>query len=156
MRSAGNSRRQLTCLRELRNNRSNFSLCFGRARAPGRLKVIAISQQIHEAQPEAPPLHFLISAWGDVTYRYISDAMDGARRLLRMPPGNVRKNVYRRKAFPPDAQCKHRWEFPTTWLMDHHTGYWQSIAIPKMEGRISKSPRNAVAHQPTTQLRAAG
>ena len=91
-----------------------------------------------------------------MTYRYISDAMDDTRRLLRMLPGNVRKTEYRRKALSPGAHGQHRWGFPTTWLMDHHTGYWQSIAIPKMDEQISKSAWGAVLHQPTKSIRVAG
>ena len=91
-----------------------------------------------------------------MTYRYIAEVMDGTRRLLRMLPDNVRKTEYRRKALAPGVHGQPRWEFPTTWLMDHHTGYWLSIAIPKMEERISKSTWTAVLHQVPKALRAAG
>ena len=101
-------------------------------------------------------MHFLISAWETVTYRYISEVTDGTRRLLRMLPDNVRKTEYRRKALSPGVHGQPRWEFPKTWPMEHHTGYWQSIAIPKMEEKIPKSARKAVSHQPTKALRAAG
>lgn len=47
------------------------------------------------------PLHFLISAWEAMTYRYISDVMDGARRMLHTLPDNVRKTEYRRQALSP-------------------------------------------------------
>ena len=91
-----------------------------------------------------------------MTYRYVSEVMDGARRLLRMLPGNVRKTEYRCKALSPGFHGQHRWEFPTTWLMEHHTGYWQSIAIPEMEEQISKSARKAGLRQPIKALRDAG
>ena len=133
-----------------------FSLFFGWENATGRLEVIAISLQIRQAQPEVSPLHFPTPSWEAANYRYISDVMDGTRRLLRMSPGNVRKTEYRSKALSPGARGQHRWEFPTTWPMDHHTGYWQSIAIPKMGEQLSKSAWKAVLHQPTKQLRAAG
>ena len=73
-----------------------------------------------------------------------------------MFPDNVRKTEYRRKAFPPGVHGEPRWAFPTTWLMENHTGYWQSIAIPKMEEQISKSAWKAARHQPQKALRAAG
>ena len=133
-----------------------FALFFGREHAPERLEVIGIPQQIHESQPEVSPLHFLIEAWEAVTYRYISDVMDGTRRLLRMLPDSVRKTEYRRKSLPPGPRGQPRWEFPTTWLMGHHTGYCLSIAIPKMEEKVAKSPWKAALHQPAKQLRAAG
>lgn len=92
-----------------------------------------------------------------MTYRYISDVTGGTLRLLRMLPGNLRKAAYRRNdALSPGAHGKPRWGFPTTWLMGHRAGYWQSIDIPKMEGRISKSARKAVWRQPAKPLRAAG
>ena len=86
-----------------------------------------------------PPLHFSISDSKSMAYRYVSEVMDGARRLIRILPGNVRETEYRRKAISPCAHGQPRREFPTTWLTDRHTGYWNSIAIPKMEDRISKS-----------------
>ena len=133
-----------------------FALFFGRGHFPGRLGVIAISQQIHEAQPELPPSHLLIAAWEAMAYWYISDVVDGPRRLLRNLPDNVRMAEYRRKALSPGAHGQHRWGLPTTWLKAHHAGYYQEISIPKIEGRISKSAWKAVLHQPTKQLRAAG
>ena len=91
-----------------------------------------------------------------MAYRYMPDVMDGTRRLLRMLPANVRKTEYRRKAMSPGARGQHRWEFPTTWPMDHNAGYWQSVAIPKMKEKISKSAWKAALRLPTKQLRAAG
>ena len=133
-----------------------FPLFFGREHDPERLFVITTFQRLHEAEPEVFPLVFLISSWGAMTFRYISEVMEGTRRLMRMLPDNVRKTEYRRKALSPDANGLPRWEFPTTWLMEHHTGYWLAIAIPKMEGAISKSAWKAVLHQPAKHLRAAG
>ena len=83
-----------------------------------------------------------------MTYRYVSDVMDGVRRLIRMLPDNVRKTDYRRKALTPGPQGRPRWGFPTTCLMGHHTGYWQAIAIPKMEEKISKCAWKVVPHAP--------
>ena len=91
-----------------------------------------------------------------MTFRYVSDVMDGARRLVRMSPGNISKTEFRRKAFTPGPQGRPMWEFPTTWLADHHTGYWKSIAIPKMEEEISKSDWKSVLHNPANNLREAG
>ena len=91
-----------------------------------------------------------------MTYRYVSDVMDGVRRLVRMLLDNIRKTEFRRKALTPGANGRPRWEFPTTWLMDHHTGYWQAIAIPKMEEKISKSAWKTVLHGTTKNFRAAG
>ena len=89
-----------------------FALFFGREHAPGWLDVIGIFQQLHEARPEVHPLHFPIDAWEAMTYRYISDVMDGARRLLRMLPDSFRKTEYRRKALSPGPHGQPRWEFP--------------------------------------------
>ena len=102
------------------------------------------------------PLQFLCEVWEAMTFRYVSDVMDGTRRLLRMLPDSVRKTEFRRKALSPGPQGLPRWEFPTTWLMDHPTGYWLAVAIPKMEEKISKSAWKAVLHQQVKPLRAAG
>ena len=116
-----------------------FALFFGSGHIPERLEAISISHQLSEARPEVAPIHFLISSWDAMTYRYITEVMGGAHRLLRMLPDNVRKTEYRRKSLSPGARGQPRWEFPTTWLMEQNTGYWQPIAIPKMDERITKS-----------------
>ena len=96
-----------------------FPLFLGREHSQGRLEAISTFHQLVEAQPEVFPLHFLASAWDAMNYRYISEVMDGTRRLLRMLPDGVRKTEFRRKAMSPGAHGQPRWEFPTTWLMDH-------------------------------------
>ena len=132
------------------------ALFFGRTHTQGRLDVAPIFHQLYEAQPGVRPLHFLISAWGSANYRYISEVMDGTRRLLRMLPDKPRKAEYRREALSPRVHGQPRLAFPITWLMGHHTGYWKPIAAPKMEERIPKSAWKAFLRQPVKPLRAAG
>ena len=156
MSPVGNNPSQLTCSHVLPNSRWGYLRCFWPGACAGAFGGDNDFPPMHEAQPEVSPLHFRIDAWEAMTYRYISDVMDGTRRLLRTFPDDVRKTEYRRKALPPGPQGQPRWEFSTTWLMDRHTGYWLPISIPKMEAKISKSAWNAVLQQPTKQLRAAG
>ena len=85
--------------------------------------VIEVFLRIRESQPDVPPLHFLISSLGAMSYRYISEVMDGDRRLLRTLPGSVRENEYRKKAPFAVPGGLPRWEFQTVWLMGNHTGY---------------------------------
>ena len=103
---------------------NNMSRCFPSFLDGGMpqngLQRLHSPQQIHEAQPEAPPLHFLISAWESMTYRYISDVVDGTRRLLRMLTDNFRKTEYRRNALSrgvhgqPRRKCRRRgWQITT-------------------------------------------
>ena len=117
--------------------------------------MVAIIQQIHEAQPEVFPLRILISAWVAITYRYISEVMGGTRRLLRMLPGEVRKNEYRRNALLPGFHGQPRRGFPTTWLTGRQTGYWESIAIPEYGGTDFKIGTEG-RHTPTQQILACG
>ena len=133
-----------------------FSLFFGKEHSQGRLEAISIPHQLFEAHREVSPLHSPISSWGAMSYRYISEVMDGNRRLRMMLPWIVRKTEYRRKAHSPCVHGRPRLESPTTWLMNHHTGYWKSITVPKMEGRISKSAWKAALRHPAKPLHAAG
>ena len=59
--------------------------------------------------------------------------------MVRMLPEAVRKGEFRRKALTPMADGRSRWEYPTTFLMEHPTGYWQFIAVPLLEEKVSRS-----------------
>ena len=59
--------------------------------------------------------------------------------MVRMMPETVRKGEFRRKALTPLADGRSRWEFPTTFLMDHPAGFWLSIAVPRLEEKVSRS-----------------
>ena len=88
-----------------------------------------------------------------MTYRYISEVMDGARRLLRMLPGNVHKTEYRREAAfagNSDGDFRRHGSWNTI------PGIGNRLLSPKMEARISKSDWAAVLHRPPKALRAAG
>ena len=59
--------------------------------------------------------------------------------MVRMLPEAVRKGEFRRKALTPMADGRSRWEYPTTFLMEHPAGYWLSIAVPRLEEKVSRS-----------------
>ena len=148
LRPGENSYRRLTPLTGRKTTRGVVFPDLRSRTCHGRLEAVSIFQKIREAQPEVSPLHFLISEWEGATYRYISEVMDGARRLLRMIPDNVRKTEYRRKALAPGVRGEHRWEFPTTWLAEHHTVYLEIDRYPQngganfkvsMEGRVAST-----------------
>ena len=63
--------------------------------------VVDVCHRIRESHPGVSPLHFLITCWEAMAYRYVSDVMNGVRRLMRILPDNVRKTEYRRKALTP-------------------------------------------------------
>ena len=80
------------------NKQICFCLFLGSEHRKERMGVMDVFRQIHEAKPDARPLHFSISSWGAVDYRYFSEVMGGARILLRTLPDSVRKTEFRRKA----------------------------------------------------------
>ena len=96
--------------------------------------------ELHESQPNLFTIAFLFQAWGDMPYTYLSEIKDGTRRMIRMMPGVVKKTDLRRKALSPGPAGRVLWEFPTTWLMTHPTGYWQSVVKPKLEERECPVP----------------
>ena len=134
-----------------------FRPIFGRGGAPWAIRSDFNPSTNTRCPPEVPPLHFLIAAWGEMTYRYISDFMGGTRRRLSLAHVTGKCDKRSIDAIPyPSGGWETGWGFPTTRLTDHRAGYWQSIAIHKMQGRISKSAWRAVLHQPTKPIREAG
>ena len=124
---------------QLKKHTELFCPFFGQEHKQGRLELIDVCHRICEAQLAVFPLHFSISAWDSMTYRYFSDVTDGVRRIMRMLPGTVRKTEFRRNALTPGPLGSPRWDFPTAFLMGHRTGYGRSTAISEAEEEISKS-----------------
>ena len=88
--------------------------------------------------------------------RYISEVVGGARRFPRMLPGDGEKSEYRRQGAQPGSGGHPRCEFQTAWIMEHAAGYWQSIDIPEMVARISRSAWQTDLRPQRRALRAAG
>ena len=89
-------------------------------------------------------------------YRYISEVMEGARRLLRMLPDSVRKTEYRRMAVAPGVDARPPVGIPDT-LADGASR--RVLAVDRMahNGRkIATSDWKAVLHSTTRLMRAAG
>ena len=58
-----------------------------------------------------------------------------------MLPDLVKKKTdLRRKAPAPCPTGRVLWEYPTTWLMTHPTGYRHATAKPKLEERAPRAP----------------
>ena len=134
----------------------NFFLFIGNERRKGRLGAVEVFHQNPRSDAGCFPFTLPHFRPGAMDYRYISEVMDGARRLLRMPPDSVRKTEYRREASAPGTDGRPRWEFPTVWLMGIHTVYSQSIALPTVQGAIPKETWNGVLHSPAKPRREAG
>ena len=84
-----------------------------------------------------------------MAFRYIAEVKEGARKTVRMLPETARKGEMRRKAIAPIPDGRSRWWYQATFLMDRPTGFWQSIAVPRMEDRVSRETRKAfLAQQP--------
>ena len=74
-----------------------------------------------------------------MAYAYIAEIKDGTRRMIRMLPDVVKTTDLRRKALSPGPTGRVLWEYPTTWLMTHPTGYWQESVKQKLEERVSRA-----------------
>ena len=56
-----------------------------------------------------------------------------------MLPETVRKGEFRRTALSPMPDGRSRWGYPPTFLTSHTTGFWMSVAVPRLEERVSRS-----------------
>ena len=75
---------------------------------------------------------------------------------MRILPDIAKKTDFRRKALNPTSTGSTRWGLPTAWLMNHATGYWQSVAIPMLEDRVSRSTWGAFVFEMWDKSRSAG
>ena len=125
----GRNTTQLTRLPDPPNNAPNFTAYFSARRiSPGGRTLSMFPIVYAKSRPTSRLPISPISRCGPMTFHYVSDVMGGARRLFRMLPGSVRRTEYRRKELTHGPTGQPRWEFPTTWLMDHPTGYGPSIS----------------------------
>ena len=62
---------------------------------------------------------------------------EGTRKMARMLPETVRKGEFRRKALTPMPDGRTRWGHPAVFIMSHPTGFWQSMAVPRLEDKVS-------------------
>ena len=112
---------------------------YGKEHKEERIHALAALGRIHEARPELFTLRIIVCAWGEMARRYIAAVKEGARKMVRMLPETVRKGEFRRKALTPMSDGRSRWGYPTTFLMEHPAGYWQSLDIPRLEEKVSRS-----------------
>ena len=59
--------------------------------------------------------------------------------MVRILPETVRKGERRMEALTLMSDGRSRWEYPTTFLMEHPAGFWQSIAVPRLEEKVPRS-----------------
>ena len=102
-----------------------FCLLYGKEHRKERREALEIMIELHETQPDLFTIAFLCQTWVAMSYSYIAEIRDGARRMIRMLPDVVKKTDLRRKALSPGPSGRVLWGYPTTWLMSHPTGYWQ-------------------------------
>ena len=103
-------------------------------------------------------MYFLFQCWEAMSYRYIAEIKDGARRMMRMHPDMARKTDFRRKALSHNATGSSIWAYSTVWLTGRSTGFWQSAVLPKLEERVSRSTRGSIlsASMNKKKIRASG
>ena len=116
---------------------------------------LATVKKIREAHPDSLTIAIVVADWQEMTYLYIADIKEGTRKMMRMLPETVRKGEFRRKALTPMPDGRSRWAYPTTFLMEHHTGFWQGIDVPRLEEKVSRSTWKACL-APITKRNAAG
>ena len=118
------------------------------------MDALEIMIQLHETQPELITVTFHNQCWDAMTYRYIAEVKDGTRRMMRVLNDGARKTDLRRRALTPTSTGKVLWGYPTVWLMDHDTGYWNTTAVPKLEERVSRSSWKTILVKSTDNSRA--
>ena len=97
-----------TFARSARQRAELFFLFTGPDHKQERLGAIDVLHRIREAPPDVSPLHFPITCWDAMTYRYVSAVMGGIRRLRRMIPDNARElniDAKRRHLARPFGRC---------------------------------------------------
>ena len=115
-----------------------WRVLFGQEHKEERSHAMYTLERLRESQPELFTLTTLVNTWGGMTFRYIAAIKEGTRKMVRMLPETVRKGEFRRKALTL-ADGRSRWGFPTTFLMDHPTGFWLSTAVPRLEEKVSRN-----------------
>ena len=131
-------------------------LLFGQEHREERTQAMLVLERLHESHPDLFALSIIVGAWEDMTYRYIAAVKEGTRKMVRTLPETVRKGEFRRNALTPMADGRSRWEYPTTFLMEHPTGYWQCIAVPRLEEKVSRSTWKAFLGAVPKRLAAGG
>ena len=105
-------------------------LFFGVHRKEARMTSMHTLEKPREDRPDLFQISIIVAAWGEMTYRYIAEIKEGTRKMARALPDTVSKGEFRRKALTQMLAGRSRWEYPKTFLMDHPTGFWESIAVP--------------------------
>ena len=100
---------------------------------------MATLERLREAHPDLFTLPVIAGAWGEMTYRYVAAVKEGTRKMLRMLPEAVRKGELRRKALTPMPDGRSRWGYPATFLMEHPTGFWLSLDVPRLGEKVSRN-----------------
>ena len=100
-----------------------FALLYGTEHRKERHEALNVMVELHESQPDLVTIAFLCQAWEAMSYTYLAEIKDGNRRMIRMLPDVVKKTDLRRRALSPGPTGRTLWEYPTTWLMTHPTGY---------------------------------
>ena len=63
-----------------------FCLQYGKGRRKERRDALGTMIELRESQPDPFTIAFLRQSWGDMSFMYISEIKDIARRVIRTPP----------------------------------------------------------------------
>ena len=114
-----------------------WRLLFGNEHREERTHAMHTLELLREAHPDLFAIQIIVSEWGGMALRYIAYVKEGDRKMVRMLPETVRNGGFRRKALTPTADGRSRWGYPSIFLMDSATGFWQSIAVPRLEEKAT-------------------
>ena len=103
-----------------------------------RMASVETLEKRRESHPELFTIKMIVAPWEVMTFRYVTEMKEGTRKMARMLPRDSAEGEFRRKALTPIPGGRTRWEYPAVFITTHPTGFWQSIAIPRLEDKVSR------------------
>ena len=116
-----------------------FSLIYGKWNYKERAECLAELERLRVARPELFTAEFVSETFEEMNFRYEAHIREGARKVMRLGSGRVRKPDFSRLPLSCIDGKSPRWEYPATSLMRHPAGLWLSRIIPKLEEKVSEA-----------------
>ena len=113
-----------------------FGAVYGGEYLKPRLKAIKALVNTHEDHPKVRPIEFIGDVWGRANHDFTDYWIERIRRIVRIAPPGSKRDKIARSAWRPRAGGTPLWQFPDTFAIESHTGFWQSIIIPEMDRKM--------------------
>ena len=88
---------------------------------------------LHEDQPAAFSVDFVVGTWKRMVSDYNESCRDGVRRMLRMLLKWRKRDQVARKALSANRDNSPVWHFPMTFNMDRPHVFWHGVTKPESE-----------------------